>query len=81
MRRLNARLEGRISHWVDELDTLAREGRLNWRVQRQVNRLVMSMPERLAFAIYDRWRDARLARRWRSLLGEYAKGDEADGHR
>jgi hypothetical protein len=81
MRRLNARLEGRISHWVDELDTLAREGRLSWRVQRQVNRFVMSMPERLAFATYDRWRDARLARRWRSLLGEYAKGDEADGHR
>jgi hypothetical protein len=68
MERLNDQLDGRISHWVAELRELSSGRHMSWRLIREVNRHLLSLPERLAFSSYDIKRDVHLWLRWRKLL-------------
>ena len=70
--RLNDLLEGRVSSWVDEMRTIRGKGRLSWRILREVNRTVLSVPERLAYETYHAVLDVRLWWRWRQLVRAYA---------
>jgi hypothetical protein len=65
--RINELLDGRISGWVDEMRTIRGTTRLNWRILRELNRTVLSLPERLAYNAYHAVLDIRLWRRWRQL--------------
>jgi hypothetical protein len=65
--RLNRLLEGRISNWVDEMRSIKERTRLSWRILRDLNRSLLSLPERLAYEAYDAVRDVRLWVRWREL--------------
>ncbi len=65
--RLNELLEGRVSSWVDEMRAIRGKARLSWRILREVNRTVLSVPERLAYEAYHGVRDVRLCLRWRHL--------------
>lgn len=69
-RRLNERLDGQVSDWVQEMDELAGHSRVGWRVGRRVNRLVLSMPERVVYRFYDAARNACLSWRYRIVLKE-----------
>ena len=63
--RLNDLLEGRVSSWVDELRNIRSGTRLSWRLLRELNRRILSVPERLAYEAYHTVLDVRLWRRWR----------------
>jgi len=65
--RLNEVLEGRVSTWVDEMRAIRGRTRLSWRIMRELNRTVLSVPERLAYEAYHALLDVRLWRRWRRL--------------
>ena len=69
--RLNELLEGRVSSWVDEIPTIRGKTRLTWRILRQVNRTMLSVPERLAYEAYHVVLDLRLWLRWRHLERSY----------
>jgi Sulfotransferase family len=75
--RLNELLEGRVSSWVDEMRTIRGKTRLTWRILRQVNRTMLSVPERLAYEAYHVVLDLRLWLRWRHLERSYV----SDGDR
>jgi len=75
--RLNELLEGRVSSWVDEMRTIRGKTRLSWRILRQVNRTMLSVPERLAYEAYHVVLDLRLWLRWRHLERSYV----SDGDR
>jgi hypothetical protein len=68
---LNELLEGRISNWVDELRTIRGKQRLSWRILRELNRYVLSVPENLAYEGYHAYVDAKLWLRWRQLRRSY----------
>jgi Sulfotransferase family len=70
--RLNELLEGRVSSWVDEMRTIRGKARLSWRILREVNLTVLSIPKRLAYEAYHAVLDVRLWRRWRDLQRSYA---------
>jgi hypothetical protein len=65
--RLNEVLEGRVSNWVDEMRTIRGETRLSWRILGEVNRTMLSVPERLAYEAYHAVFDLRLWFRWRQF--------------
>jgi hypothetical protein len=65
--RLNELLEGRVSKWVQELRTLRGKTRVSWRILREINRTMLSAPERLAYEAFHAVLDLRLWRRWRHL--------------
>jgi hypothetical protein len=69
--RLNEFLEGRVSSWVDEMRTIRGKSRLSWRILREVNRTLLSIPERLAYEAYHAVLDLRLWMRWRQLQRSY----------
>jgi len=69
--RLNQYLEGRVSHWVDELRTIRDKTRLSWRILREVNRKLISAPEKLAYESYHLFLDARYWLRWQILNRSY----------
>jgi hypothetical protein len=69
--RLNELLDGRVSSWVDEMRTIQGKTRLSWRILREVNRTVLSVPERLAYETYHVVLDVRLWWRWRQLQRSY----------
>jgi len=69
--RLNEVLEGKVSGWVDEMRTIRGTTRLSWRIMREVNRSVLSVPERLAYEAYHVILDVRLWRRWHQLQRSY----------
>lgn len=75
--RLNELLEGRVSSWVDEMRTIRGKTRLSWRILREVNRTVLSIPERFAYEAYHAVLDVKLLWRWRQLQRSYV----SDGHR
>ncbi len=77
--RLNELLEGRVSSWVDEMRTIRGKTRLSWRILRDVNRTVLSVPERLAYEVYHAVLDVRLWSRWRHLQGSYVCGGDCGG--
>jgi Sulfotransferase family len=65
--RLNTILEGRVSSWVDEMRKIRGKTRLSWRILRELNRNVLSLPEALAYKAYHLVLDLRLWRRWQQL--------------
>ena len=73
---LNRHLEGRVSHWVDEMRTIRGKTRLSWRILRELNRKLLSVPETLAYETYHLFLDARFRLRWQELT----RPDESHGH-
>jgi hypothetical protein len=68
VRRLNDLLAGRVTKWLTAIDQTMAEAPLTWRMLRSVNKWVLSVPEKIAYAGYDSWRDLRLASRSREIL-------------
>jgi hypothetical protein len=54
---LNDMLGGRVTGWLRDIDATLADGRGSWRLLRQVNKGIFSVPEKLAYAAYDWWRD------------------------
>ena len=77
--RLNELLGGRVSNWVDEMRAIRGKARLSWRILREVNRAVLSVPERLAYEAYHVVLDARLWWRWRHLQRSYVSDGDRRG--
>jgi hypothetical protein len=77
--RLNNLLEGRVSSWVNEMRTIRAKTRLSWRILREVNRTVLSLPERLAYEAYHAVLDVRLWSRWRQLQRSYVCAGDRGG--
>lgn len=69
---LNDLLEGRVSDWVEELRSLSGRTRRNWRILREVNQKLLSIPENLAYESYHVIRDAKMSLRWSRLRRSYA---------
>lgn len=65
--RLNELLDGRASNWVAEMHAIRGKTRLSWQILREVNRCVLSVPEKLAYEAYHAVLDARMWLRWRQL--------------
>jgi hypothetical protein len=72
--RLNKFLDGRITSWVDEMREIRGKTRLSWRILREVNRVVLSVPEKLAYGAYHAVLDVRLWLRWQRLQTSYVAG-------
>jgi hypothetical protein len=69
--RLNVLLQGRVSSWVEEMRTIRGKTRLSWRILKELNRTVLSVPERLAYEAYHAVLDFRLWLRWQQLQKSY----------
>ena len=65
--RLNELLNGRVSNWVDEMRAIRGNTRLSWRILKELNRTILSVPEILAYKAYHVVLDVRLWQRWRHL--------------
>jgi len=73
--RLNEFLDGRVSSWVEEMRTIRGKTRLSWQFLREINRTMLSVPERLAYEGYHAVFDVRLWWRWRQLQSLLSAGD------
>jgi hypothetical protein len=69
--RLNELLDGRVSSWVDEMREIRGKTRVSWRILSELNRTMLSVPERLAYEAYHAVLDLRLWFRWRQLQRSY----------
>jgi len=69
--RLNELLEGRVSSWVEEMRAIRGKARLSWRLLRELNLAVLSIPEKLAYEGYHAVLDVKLWLRWRQLRRSY----------
>ena len=58
--RLDELLEGKISTWVEELRDIRGRTRLSWRLLKELNRTILSIPEGLAYEAYHAILDVRL---------------------
>jgi hypothetical protein len=65
--RLNELLDGRVSSWVEEMRAIRGKTRLSWRILKELNRSLLSVPENLAYEVYHAMLDTRLWWRWRQL--------------
>ena len=54
---LNELLVGRVTHWLRDLDALVADQRPGWNWLRGVNKYALTIPEKMAYAVYDWWRD------------------------
>jgi hypothetical protein len=77
--RLNELLDGRVSDWVAEMRAIRGKARPSWRVLREVNLVLFSFPERLAYEAYHKVLDARLWWRWQHLKREYVSNVDGVG--
>jgi hypothetical protein len=68
VRQLNDLLGGRVVHWLTTMDRMLADAPLSWRMLRGLNKGVFSLPEKIAYAAYDGWRDLRLAARSQEVL-------------
>jgi Sulfotransferase family len=64
---LNHLLDGRVAAWVDEMRAIRGRTRLSWRILRELNRTILSLPEGVAYDAYHVALDLRLWLRWRHL--------------
>ena len=64
---LNEILKGRVSSWVDEMRTIRGKTRFSWRILKELNRNILSVPEALLYQAYHLMLDVRLWRRWQYL--------------
>ena len=83
--RLNELLEGRVSAWVEEMRNIRGKTRLSWQILGELNRLLLSIPERSAYEAFHALLDTRLWLRWRhfeKLHGarENLAGDDLQPH-
>ena len=69
--RLNELLKGQVSNWVDEMREIRGNTRLSWRILRELNRKLLTLPEKLAYEVYHTVLDLRLWLRWRQLQKGY----------
>ena len=76
--RLNERLQGRVSKWVDDLRDIRKQQRPGWRLLKHLNRAVLSLPETLAYEAYHLTLDARLLVRWWQLRNGYSLRRDVD---
>lgn len=73
MRRLNERLGGRVSKWLEEIETIAgRRAPMTWQARRLLNRSLIVWPERISYAMYEKLREIRLARAYARIEEEAA---------
>jgi hypothetical protein len=77
--RLNELLNGSVSAWVEEMRTIRGKTRFSWRILEEVNRTLLSVPERLAYEAYHAVLDARLWIRWQQLQRSYASRPNYSG--
>ena len=70
--QLNELLDGRVLNWLEEMRTIRGTTRSNWRIVRELNRTILSVPETLAYEAYHAILDVRLWQRWRHLQTSYA---------
>ena len=70
VRRLDNYLSGRVSHWVEECESIAKMGAPSWRAMRFASRYVASLPERMAYRVYDQKHEHALNQRWSKILRE-----------
>jgi hypothetical protein len=68
MRQLNQRLDGRIDSWVTDMEQASRGGSPGWKLKRQLNRLIFSMPEKIAYAGYERLKQRKLDKKWKQMF-------------
>ena len=68
---LNELLGGRVSGWVDEMRTIRGRTRLSWRILSELNRKLLSIPEKLAYETYHVILDTRYWWRWQQLQQAY----------
>jgi hypothetical protein len=66
--RLNEYLDGRVTHWINDMREIRNKTRLSWRLLKEVNRKLLSIPETVAYETYHMFLGARLRMRWRQLL-------------
>jgi hypothetical protein len=67
-RRLNAKLDGMVDSWVKEMEEIAgKRVPGNWKLRRFAYRQLLSLPERLAYEVYEAQRELRLWRRNRVI--------------
>jgi sulfotransferase family protein len=69
--RLNRLLEGKVSNWVEEMQTIRGKTRPSWRILGEVNRAVLAIPERVVYEAYHAVLDLRLWFRWRQFRRSY----------
>ncbi len=69
--RLNDLLGGRCTHWLEAMDQTLAETQPSWWLLRGLNKYVLSVPEKVAYASYDAWRDWCLAGRRREILAHH----------
>jgi hypothetical protein len=65
--RLNQLLENQVSSWVEELRTIRGKTRLSWRILKELNCIILSLPERLAYETYHTVLDVTLWFRWQQF--------------
>lgn len=65
---LNGLLAGRVAHWLRDLDALLADERPWWKLVRGVNKYGLSLPEKVAYAVYDWWRDGCYEERAAAIL-------------
>jgi hypothetical protein len=67
-RRLNAKLDGMVDSWVKEMEEIAgKRVPGSWKLRRFAYRQLLSLPERLAYEVYEAQRELRLRRRNRVI--------------
>ena len=76
--RLNEFLDGRVSSWVEEMRTIRGKTRFSWQFLREINRKMLSVPEKLAYEGYHAVVDVTLWWRWRQLQSLYSAGYECN---
>ena len=77
--RLNELLQGQVSNWVEEMRAIRGKARVSWRILREVNRALLSVPERLAYEAYHAVLDARFWWRWRHFQRLYISDADRRG--
>jgi hypothetical protein len=74
VRRLNERLDGRVSAWVEEIENVAgKKAPITWQLRGLLNRSLIRWPERIAYGTYDQVRECRLVLAHRRLHREYSE--------
>lgn len=78
-RRLNDAFEGRMSHWVEAMTADAGRSTLSWRVFRELNRRIITVPKRMAYRAYDLHRSHALVRKLREIQANLGAFDVERG--
>jgi Sulfotransferase family len=77
--RLNELLKGRVSNWVEEMRTIRGKAPFSWRILKDVNRFLLSVPERLAYEVVHALLDFRLWLRWQQFQRAHAAREKRGG--